>query len=105
MGKKVGNRNSLTKLFKFFALFVGLNSLTKVTIFFEHQFFRCIELISLSYVIYVFTNSTLKPKCKSCSFRFFCHIKTPFRSQVQIILYIAQIINNLEPAMRIELMT
>ncbi len=78
-----------------------LNFLTEITKLLQNQFFRCIELVSLSYIVNVLANGTLKTECQTCSFRFFCHIKTPFRSQVQIILYEQYIINNLEPRLGI----
>ncbi len=100
-GNEVIAKQSRQRLFKFLSFFVGLDLFAKIAEFLQYQFFRCIELVSLRYVIYILTNRALKTERKTCTFRFFCHIKTPFRSQVQIILYEQYIINNLEPRLGI----
>lgn len=66
-----------------------LNLLAKITEFLQYQLFRSVELVSLRNVVDVLTNGALQTELETCSFRLFCHIKTPIRSQVQIILVIA----------------
>ena len=46
----------------------------KVAELLQVKLLRCIELISLCYVVNVLTNGALKPERKTCSLRFFCHV-------------------------------